>query len=440
MPARRHVEIAGAGFAGLTAAAALAQRGWSVRVHEAGDRLRTAGAGIYIYENGLKVFEAVDAYEQAVRGAFPGRAREMRDDENNTVARIEWPAGGPMRMFSIVRQNCIDALAAAATKAGAEIVTGSEVAGAEPDGVLVLANGRRHKADLVIGADGVGSPTRDSLGLMRSLRQLPDGAIRLLIPRTGEERRNPEAQTYIEYWSGRRRLLYTPVSDEAVYLALLCPLTDTEAQRIPIDVALWTRTYPHLESLFPRIGDRGRWDPFLVIKLTRWSSGRVAVIGDAAHAMAPNLGQGGGCGMMNGLALAVHLDRQHDIPAGLAEWERRERPLTDRTQRISTIYGWPGNGRRVSAPGSTISPTRIPGSNGSGCARQPMCRWAGRPERFPPEGRLDGANPRPYRTRFSAVRVTSPASRPVRNLKSDQSSTVLFPVRWLVIVILPPRQ
>ncbi len=342
MPARRHVEIAGAGFAGLTAAAALAQRGWSVRVHEAGDRLRTAGAGIYIYENGLKVFEAVDAYEQAVRGAFPGRAREMRDDENNTVARIEWPAGGPMRMFSIVRQNCIDALAAAATKAGAEIVTGSEVAGAEPDGVLVLANGRRHKADLVIGADGVGSPTRDSLGLMRSLRQLPDGAIRLLIPRTGEERRNPEAQTYIEYWSGRRRLLYTPVSDEAVYLALLCPLTDTEAQRIPIDVALWTRTYPHLESLFPRIGDRGRWDPFLVIKLTRWSSGRVAVIGDAAHAMAPNLGQGGGCGMMNGLALAVHLDRQHDIPAGLAEWERRERPLTDRTQRISTIYGWPG--------------------------------------------------------------------------------------------------
>ena len=336
------MEIAGAGFAGLTAAAAFARRGWSVRVHEAADRLRTAGAGIYIYENGLKVFEAVGAYEAATQGAFPGRAREMRDDANNTIARIEWPADGPMRMFSIIRQNCIDALAAAAERAGAEIVTGSEVAGAEPEGVLALADGRRHKADLVIGADGVGSPVRDSLGLVRSFRQMADGAIRLLVPRTDEERRSAEFQNYIEYWSGRRRLLYTPVSDGVVYLALVCPASDADAQRIPVDAGLWTRSFPHLEDLFPRIGDRGRWDRFVVIRLRRWSSGRVAVIGDAAHAMVPNLGQGGGCGMMNGLALAVHLDRHRDVEAGLAAWERAERPLTEHTQRISTIYGWPG--------------------------------------------------------------------------------------------------
>ena len=65
---QRHAEIVGAGFAGLTAACALAQRGWSVRVHERADRLRTTGAGIYIYENGLRVLEAVGAYEAAVRG------------------------------------------------------------------------------------------------------------------------------------------------------------------------------------------------------------------------------------------------------------------------------------------------------------------------------------------------------------------------------------
>src|SRR6516165_4571839 len=66
---RRHAEIAGAGFAGLTAACALAQRGWSVRVHERAERLRTTGAGIYIYENGLRVLEAVSAYATAVQGA-----------------------------------------------------------------------------------------------------------------------------------------------------------------------------------------------------------------------------------------------------------------------------------------------------------------------------------------------------------------------------------
>ena len=337
----RHVEIAGAGFAGLTAAAALAQRGWSVRVHEAAERLRTAGAGIYMYENSLKVFEAVGAYEAATRGAFPGRAREMRDDTNTTIARIEWPAGGAMRMFSIVRQNCIDALAAAATKAGAEIVTGSEVAGASPEGDLVLKDGRRLKADLIIGADGVGSPTRDSLGLIKSHHTLPDGAIRLLIPRTEHERTSEECQTYVEYWSGARRILYTPCSRDWVYLALLMLHTDTAAQRIPIDPALWSRSFPYLEPLFERVGDRGRWDPFVVIRLKRWSRGRAAIIGDAAHAMAPNLGQGGGCGMMNGLSLAVYLDRHDDIATALADWERRERPLTEHTQRLSSLYGRP---------------------------------------------------------------------------------------------------
>jgi len=342
MSKTRHAEIAGAGFAGLTAAAALAQRGWSVRVHELGDRLRTAGAGIYIYENGLKVFEAVGAYQAATRDAFPGQAREMRDDANTTVARIEWPPGGKMRMFSIVRQNCIDALAEAATKAGAEIVTGSEVVGAHPDGELELRDGRRLKADLVVGADGVGSPTRDTLGLVQSWKTLPDGAIRLLIPRTEDERTRPESQTYVEYWSGTQRILYTPCSDEWVYLALLMLNTDEEAKRIPIDPAAWSQRFPHLEHLFPRIGEGGRWDPFLVIRLKQWSKGRVAIIGDAAHAMAPNLGQGGGCGMMNGLSLAVYMDRHDDVRAALADWERNERPLTEHTQRLSTYYGWPG--------------------------------------------------------------------------------------------------
>ena len=337
----RHAEIAGAGFAGLTAAAALAQRGWSVRVHEIGDRLRTAGAGIYIYENGLKVFEAVGAFDAATRDAFPGSAREMRDDSNATIARIEWPADGPMRMFTIVRQNCIDALAEVATKAGVEIVTDSEVAGATPEGELILADGRRLKADLVVGADGVGSPTRDSLGLVKSLKELPDGAIRVLIPRTEAERSGEDTQTYVEYWSGPRRILYTPCSDDWVYVCLLMLNSDTDGKRLPIDAARWSQWFPHLETLFPRIGDLGRWDPFLVIRLKRWSKGRVAIIGDAAHAMPPNLGQGGGCGMMNGLSLAVHLDRQTDVAAALADWERGERSLTEHTQRLSTLYGFP---------------------------------------------------------------------------------------------------
>jgi 2-polyprenyl-6-methoxyphenol hydroxylase-like FAD-dependent oxidoreductase len=67
----------------------------------------------------------------------------------------------------------------------------------------------------------------------------------------------------------------------------------------------------------------------------------VAVTGDAAHALPPNIGQGGGCAMMNGLSLAVFLDRFDDVPKALEAWEQNERPMTDHTQRMSFWLGLP---------------------------------------------------------------------------------------------------
>src|ERR1700684_2411067 len=132
---KRHAEIVGAGFAGLTAACALAQRGWGVRVHERGDRLRTTGAGIYIYENGLRVLEAVGAYDAAVKGAPFAHTREVRDGDDRLISVHRWPGS---RVFSIVRQNVINALAAAATNAGVEIVTHSAAARATAAGEALL--------------------------------------------------------------------------------------------------------------------------------------------------------------------------------------------------------------------------------------------------------------------------------------------------------------
>ena len=211
---KRHAEIAGAGFAGLTAAAALAQRGWSVRVHERGDRLRTTRAGIFLDVNGLRVFEAVGAYDHAVKGAHVGFQRQTRDDRNRTISSMHLKGGRGNRVFSVVRQRCIDALAHAARSAGAEIVTSSEAVAARPEGELELINGKTLKADLVIGADGVNSRIRDSLSLVAVHKRLADGCIRLLIDRTAEERQTEEGRRYIEYWSGSRRILYAPCSDQ----------------------------------------------------------------------------------------------------------------------------------------------------------------------------------------------------------------------------------
>ena len=340
----RHAEIVGAGFAGLTAACALAQRGWSVRVHERADRLRTTGAGIYIYENGLRVLEAVGAYEAAVKEAPLARTREVRDGQNRLISIHRWVGS---RVFSIVRQNVINALASAALRAGVEIVTESPATGATGDGELILANGRRVKADLIVGADGTNSQVRDSLSMLSKRKYLVDGCTRLLIDKTEAERVSANeadsgnAAKTIEYWSGTRRVLYTPCSATDIYIALTMLDRDLAAKALPVRKAEWKRAFPHLDALFDRIGDEGRYDRFELIKLKRWSAGRVAIVGDAAHALPPNIGQGGGCAMMNALSLAAHLERDTDVEAALRTWEAMERPMTEHTQRISYIVGLP---------------------------------------------------------------------------------------------------
>src|SRR5919202_1592421 len=131
----RTAEIVGGGFAGLTAACALARRGWRVRLHERADRLRTAGAGINVYENGLRVLEALGACEDTIRGGARHLVRETRDQHDRLLSTHPWT----VRVYGVLRQRMIDALAAAAGRAGAQIITGSEGASATAEGELTLS-------------------------------------------------------------------------------------------------------------------------------------------------------------------------------------------------------------------------------------------------------------------------------------------------------------
>src|SRR5262249_15250931 len=231
--------------------------------------------------------------------------------------------------------------AAAATRAGAEIVTGSVATGASADGELVLADGRKLKADLIVGADGSNSAGRDAGGLFSKRQYLVDRGTRLLIAQTKQERLAADGATTVEYWSGTRRVLYTPCSERDIYIALTMLDLDAVAKATPVRKDAWKVWFPHLEPLIDRFGDEGRYDRFDLIKLRRWSAGRVAIIGDAAHALPPNIRQGGGCAMMNALSLAVHLERSADVPAALATWEMNERPITEHAQRMSYLLGLP---------------------------------------------------------------------------------------------------
>ena len=341
----RRAEVAGAGLAGLTVAAVLAQRGWKVRVHERAPELREIGAGIYLFENALRVLEEIGAYGDVAARAERILDGDLRDHADRLVIRRNERRQVASRLLVAVRGDLHAALARAATRAGAEIVTESQVLAATPDGRLEFKDGLGEPADLVVGADGVRSRVRDSLALATSITDLQDGCGRHLIART----RDDPMQRTIEVWNGGRRLGIAPAAPEWVYVFLCCPSSDVGGRRQqPFDAGEWIRTHPAYTSQLGRIPrhPEGRWLTFHDVRCRSWSDGRVALVGDAAHAMSPNLGQGACTAMSNALALGQAVSVHADVPAALRAWEASERPLTDRTQRYSYLYGrigtrWP---------------------------------------------------------------------------------------------------
>jgi 2-polyprenyl-6-methoxyphenol hydroxylase-like FAD-dependent oxidoreductase len=339
----RHAEIAGAGLAGLATAAALAQRGWSVRVHEKGDELREIGAGIYLFSNGLRALAAIGALDEVRARAEHVVRNQVRDHRNRLVSEFG-PSDG--RLVIAKRRDLHKALVDVATRAGAQVVTGSRVLGAASDGRLELADGVfSERADLVIGADGVYSAVRESLGLAQSIVALRDGCGRHLIPRQPDD---PVSRA-MTIWNGGRRLGVAPCSPDAVYIFLCCQEQATAWRtQQPFDPAPWLSSHPWYRSQIERIPrhPEGRWLNFFDVKCRSWSSGRVALVGDAAHAMSPNLGQGACTAIQNAVALGEALDATTDTRRALAAWEARMRPLSERAQRYSNLYGavgtkWP---------------------------------------------------------------------------------------------------
>ncbi|RFA23680.1 tungsten formylmethanofuran dehydrogenase [Subtercola boreus] len=338
--------MAGGGFAGLTAATALAQMGWRVRVHEQADELRAEGAGIVLWNNSLQVLDKIGAKPDLESRSMTPPAYETR--MNNVIQSQETLDG--IRWRTMTRPHLHQTLLTAARESGVEVIAGSAVTKATPDGTITLASGETATADLVIGADGVTSAVRDSLSIPFTRQRSGDGISRFLVPRRKAELLALEPETewdnVIDFWNldpRVLRVLYTPANDEELYLALMSPSADADGSRVPIDLALWTSIFPQLAPVLEDAAKiQGRYYGYQTTRLERWTEGKVALIGDSAHAMCPALAQGAGTSMQNAWTLAVAateaLAAGVDLPAALTEWERLERPYTDIAQDRSQWY------------------------------------------------------------------------------------------------------
>lgn len=331
---KRSVEIVGAGLSGLVAANRFAQMGWKVRIHERNPDLRMFGAGIWLWESGLKTLETIGAFESAVKRARSIKEWQIRDHKGRVLmSRLTNPQD---RLLLPPRADLYQALIDQAVSHGVEIVTSSLATGVTADGRVQFEKGADAKGDLVIVADGAYSRVRESILSTRWMDFGMEAGIRMLI----DAHPGDGTDTLIEHWNGPWRLLYNPCTDGKNYIFLSAPVNDTRARKIPIDIDLWKSKFPHSGDLLDRCEVDSRWDRLVAVRCRKWTEGRVAIIGDAAHAMPPNLGQAANTAFINVMALASMVEPEDDIPGALENWEREQRSISNHVQNWSYLYGY----------------------------------------------------------------------------------------------------
>lgn len=337
----RKAEIAGGGIGGLFCAWALASRGWQVRVHERSTEIRDVGAGIYLMRNSVSIFEHHGIAGRLLKDNVILKGWERLDKDGNLIQARDFDANSPW--YVVPRYALIQRLADLATEAGVTIATGSSIREVDPAGALIGDNGERYEADLVVIADGFRSKLRGQLGFSQRVEERSSGAIRILVPRLPGD-----PLLFQEYWSGKRRVGIAPCSDKLIYAYLSSPNDDAQAARIPLDVRAWQDAFPALRSFFDRVTDPSAAvrHAYPVARTRRWQVGKVAIIGDAAHALPPTLAQGAGLAMTNGYALAKELDAQPTVEQALVSWEKKYRWISNQTQnwsvRLDTLTTrWP---------------------------------------------------------------------------------------------------
>lgn len=335
------VEIAGGGLAGMAMAAALAQEGGHVRVHERRPELREEGGGIGLSEYAFLALDEIGASEEVVANAARLTRADLRDHQGrlHMAPRFYAQAG---RHYSVSRFDLHRAIMNAAVRAGVEIVTSSSAIRASPSGTLEVEGGDEFSSDLIVGADGVGSVIRENSAIRHRVRDLNHLGLRIALDYDLPE---VDFGCLYERWNGERRIGYVQMGPRRLAVYMSCPPRDVHVDRRHFDVDPWVAAFPEQADIIKGVGEaEGVWAPLSEVVCEQWSIGRLVLIGDAAHAMPPHRGQGGALAIQDAVVLATRLGRLTnlkdlaEVRAVVERWEADIRSAVRLMQRSSVLF------------------------------------------------------------------------------------------------------
>jgi salicylate hydroxylase len=343
------VVIVGAGIGGLTAALALRAQGIEVQVLEQARELSEIGAGLQIASNAVRVLDDLGLAERLAEVSVAARAIRFRDLASDELL-FETPLGAQAAkhygrpFYQVHRADLLgvlaDALPAELLRLGATV---TDVERDEDSATVVLAGGERITGDAVIGADGIHSRVREWMlgpqephfsGMLgwRALLSL-EAAEDLGLDHSCDAWLGP-GRSVVTYWLRRGELFnvigFVPARE--VHRESWTDSGDVYEMRASFagSNALIARLMDKIDSAF--ITGVYFHDP-----APRWSTGRVTLLGDAAHATQPYLAQGA-CQSVEDAAVLARLLRRAGpggVAAALAEYERRRWPRTTKVQTVA---------------------------------------------------------------------------------------------------------
>jgi len=362
VPSSRPVLIAGAGIGGLTAALALAQRGFPVAVFEQAERLTEIGAGIQLSPNAARVLIALGLRERLARRAVaPQELRVMSARGAHVLARAPLAAGAAQgdAPYWMIHRGDLQTALLEAVRADSAITLhlGARVDDfvLDGDGVTISAAGG-HRGCALIAADGLWSRLRARLGHRDEPRFARRVAWRALIAADAVP---PDARApAVTLWfDGDNHLVHYPVrgGDLINVVAIVGDDWHEAGWNAPgaraqilarYGAGTWAPAARMLLAAAPQWHKWALYDRLPIGEAsagTAWGHGAVTLLGDAAHPMLPYLAQGAAMAIEDAWVLARALSEQHDdAAAALRGYERERHGRTARVQhaahRTGTVY------------------------------------------------------------------------------------------------------
>ncbi|MCK6552445.1 FAD-dependent monooxygenase [Myxococcota bacterium] len=341
-----HVIVVGGATAGAATALLAARAGARVTLVEKVAEPRAVGAGIVLAENGLAVLDGLGLTPALARESTPLEALRVVDGEGHTLlaARSDPRAAGAVRdapRFRVLRRSVLQRVLLDAVSAEPRIERrfGAEVVEAGADGrVLVRHDGGTTLVfgDLVVGADGVHSRVR-SFGRF-GVREAPPGIpyLRVMVA--------PGLAEDVEAWTSAGLFGSFAVPDGTyVYASAGAPRVARAMAARDLDAlrAAWSDVYAPSTRILAGLT---RFEELIVnrvlrVDAARWFDGRLVLAGDAAHAMAPNLGQGANSALVDAAVLVDELGRASSLDEALAAYDARRRPAVRRVADTASRLG-----------------------------------------------------------------------------------------------------